>query len=180
MSTSARIAIISLSYYDSFECPASYILKFVMMIQMRCYRCISHYTDALLHLNSTMLQRCTAAAIASQSTRNIRVCCCRCISTSSQYIKDALLTCDPSTNIQLQHYCQCITTETPVDCEDAMLLIHPIHQIKTPNMIHVLLLLLLPPETVNNLMQLSFSFPFHFEASCTNQLLILLIQHKHK
>ena len=36
------------------------------------------------------------------------------------------------------------------------------------------------PETVNNSMQLGFSFPFHFEVSCTNQLLILLIQHKYK
>ena len=29
-------------------------------------------------------------------------------------------------------------------------------------------------------MQLGFSFPFHLKASCTNQQLILLVQHKYK
>ena len=39
------------------------------------------------------------------------------------------------------------------------------------------------PETVNNSTQIGFSFPFHFEVSCTNQLatyILLLIQHKYK
>ena len=34
------------------------------------------------------------------------------------------------------------------------------------------------PDTVNNLMQLGFSFAFYFETSCTNQEIILLILHK--